>query len=71
MSYNTKNYSENGDRLIIGVTLEILDGAIINGMPKAANQAASVETEVADLVTDFNSLLEKLKTAGLMVADNE
>ena len=71
MSYNTKNYSENGDKLIIGGTLELLDGAIINGMPKAANQAASVATEVADLVTDFNSLLEKLKTAGLMVADSE
>ncbi len=71
MSYNTKNYSENGDRLIIGGTLEILDGAIINGMLKAANQAASVATEVADLVTDFNSLLEKLKAAGLMVADGE
>ena len=71
MSYNTKNYSENGDRLIIGGTLEILDGAIINGMPKAANQTASVATEVADLVTDFNSLLEKLKAAGLMVADGE
>ena len=54
-----------------GGTLEILDGAIINGMPKAANQAASVATEVADLVTDFNSLLEKLKAAGLMVADSE
>ena len=69
MSYNTKNYSENGDRLIIGGTLEILDGAIINGMPKAANQAASVATEVADLVTDFNSLLEKLKAANLMEQD--
>ena len=69
MSYNTKNYSENGDRLIIGGTLEILDGAIVNGMPKAANQAASVATEVADLVTDFNSLLEKLKAANLMEQD--
>ena len=69
MSYNTKNYSENGDRLIIGGTLELSDGAIINGMPKAANQTASVATEVADLVTDFNSLLEKLKAANLMEQD--
>ena len=69
MSYNTKNYSEDGDRLIIGGTLEILDGAIINCIPKAANQAASVATEVADLVTDFNSLLEKLKAANLMEQD--
>ena len=69
MSYNTKNYSENGDRLIIGGTLEILYGAIVNGMPKAANQTASVATEVADLVTDFNSLLKKLKAANLMEQD--
>ena len=38
-------------------------------IPKAANQADSVATEVAALVTDFNGLLAKLKAAGLMTAD--
>lgn len=38
-------------------------------IPKAANQADSVATEVAALVTDFNGLLTKLKAAGLMTAD--
>ena len=38
-------------------------------IPKAANQADSVATEVAALVTDFNGLLAKLKATGLMTAD--
>ncbi len=111
MSYNTKNYQENGDKLVIGGTLEIEDGATLTGFPgiskatsstlggikaatknegdtveikidsssaklyaptypKAANQAASTATELADLKTDFNSLLSALKTAGLMEADS-
>ena len=35
----------------------------------AANQADSVATEVSGLVADFNTLLARLKAAGLMVAD--
>ena len=69
MSYNTKNYSENGDKLVIGGTLEVLDGAKLSGFPVAENQAASVATTIADLKADFNSLLEKLKSAGLMEGD--
>ncbi len=70
MSYNTKNYSENGDKLVIGGTLELLDGAKLSGFPVAENQAPSVATTIADLKADFNSLLEKLKSAGLMEGDN-
>ena len=70
MSYNTKNYSENGDKLVIGGTLEVLDGAKLSGFPVAENQAASVATTIADLKADFNSLLEKLKSAGLMEGDD-
>ena len=70
MSYNTKNYSENGGKLVIGGTLEIKEGASITGFPKAENQADSTATTIADLKTDFNSLLEKLKTAGLMESDS-
>lgn len=70
MSYNTKNYSENGDKLVIGGTLELKDGATLNGFPKAENQADSAATTIADLKADFNSLLEKLKTAGLMKSDS-
>ena len=74
MSYNTKNYQENGEKLVIGGTLEIEDGATLTGFPsfpKAANQSASTAAELADLKTDFNNLLSKLKTAGLMEADSE
>ena len=63
MSYNTKNYSENGDTLVIGGNLKLADGATLSGFPTAENQAASSATTIADLKTDFNSLLEKLKTA--------
>ena len=70
MSYNTKNYSENGDKLVIGGTLEVLDGAQLSDFPIAENQAASVATTIADLKEDFNSLLEKLKSSGLMEGDN-
>ena len=67
MSYNTKNYTEQGgDKTIIGGTLEIKQGSSVTGLPVAANQADSTATDVAGLVTDFNALLAKLKAAGLM-----
>ena len=75
MSYNGKNYAEQGgDKWVIGGTLEIKDGASVTGLPaaevpQAANQADSVATDVPTLVSDFNGLLAKLKAAGLMTAD--
>mgnify|MGYP000925106546 FL=1 len=70
MSYNTKNYTEQGgEKTVIGGTLEILSGASVTGLPAAENQADSTAIDTAGLVTDFNALLAKLKAAGLMVAD--
>jgi hypothetical protein len=70
MSYNTKNYTEQGgDKTVIGGTLEIKQEATVTGLPVAENQADSTATEATGLVTDFNALLAKLKAAGLMVAD--
>ena len=70
MSYNTKNYTEQGgEKTVIGGTLEIKDGAVVTGLPVLDNQAASTAATVEDLVTDFNTLLTKLKTAGLMISD--
>ena len=37
----------------------------------AVNQADSIAEDAATLVTDFNSLLVKLKVAGLMAPDEE
>ncbi|MEK5393024.1 head fiber protein [Margalitia sp. FSL K6-0131] len=70
MSYNTKNYMEQGgEKWVIGGTLEILPEASVMGLPAAENQRNSTAADVAGLVTDFNALLAKLKAAGLMVAD--
>ena len=70
MSYNTKNYTEQGgDKTVISGTLEIKQEASVTGLPVAENQADSTAIDVAGLVTDFNALLTKLKAAGLMVAD--
>lgn len=72
MSYNTKNYTEQGgEKTVIGGTLEIKQEASVMGLPVADNQADSTATDTAGLVTDFNSLLAKLKAAGVMAADEE
>ena len=70
MSYNTKNFTEQGgEKTVIGGTLEIKEGAVVTGLPILDNQAASTAATVEDLVTDFNTLLTKLKAAGLMISD--
>ena len=70
MSYNTKNYTEQGgEKTVIGGTLEIKEGAVVTGLPVLDNQAASTAATVEDLVTDFNALLTKLKATGLMISD--
>ena len=75
MSYNTKNYTEQGgEKTVIGGTLEIKEGASVTGLPSdftpAENQAASTAVDVARMLADFNALLAKLKTAGLMAEDS-
>lgn len=74
MSYNIKNYTEQGgDKIVIGGTLEIADGGQVIGLPSpftpAAFQADSVATTIEELVTEFNSLLANLKAAGLMASE--
>ena len=74
MDYNTKNYTEQGgDKTVIGGTLEIKEGATVIGLPSsftpAENQAPSTAEDLTSLVADFNALLSKLKTAGLMETD--
>ncbi len=67
MSYNTKNYTEQGgEATIIGGTLKIEEGAVVTGLPQAENQADSAATTIAELKSDFNALILKLKQAGLM-----
>lgn len=80
---NCKNYlTDGGDRMVIGGTLEVLDAATVTGLKsgyateqtvgsvyQAANQASSNASTIADLKSDFNALLQKLKNAGIMAAD--
>ena len=75
--YNAKNYTEQngevtviGGKLIIEGTLEYAEGADVPSA-KAENQVASEAGTIAALKEDFNSLLAKLKAAGLMEADAE
>lgn len=73
MSYNCKNYTEQGgDVTHIGGKLIVEEGGSVEGLPaspKAENQADSTASDVAGLKADFNSLLAKLKAAGLMEPD--
>jgi hypothetical protein len=80
---NCKNYAtDGGDRLVIGGTLEVLDTATVTGLQsgyateqtagsvyQASNQAESAATTIADLKSDFNALLLKMKDSGMMAAD--
>ena len=72
--YNTKNYTEQGgEKTVIGGSLVIEEGGSVTGLPFSAceNQAESEASTIAALKEDFNSLLSKLKDAGLMEADEE
>jgi hypothetical protein len=71
MSYNTKNYTEQGgDRTVIGGELNITTGGKLAfddvEVTPAAYQADSVAVDIEGLVADFNALLSKLRTSGLM-----
>ena len=72
---NIKNYTEQGGgRWVVKGTLEIGgEGQLILGgkaIAPAAHQADSAATTIADLKTDFNALLAKLKAAGLMAGSD-
>ena len=74
MSYNTKNYTEQGgDVTHFGGKVIFEEGCEVEGnsFTPVANQADSTATTVAALKDEFNALLTKLKTAGLMEADEE
>jgi len=82
MSYNTKNYREQGgEKTVIGgevilaanAKVTIDPAAVIEGLPSgsftpAASQVDSTATTIEELVMDFNALLAKLRSAGLMAS---
>lgn len=68
---NVKNYSkQGGEHWVVEGELEIAAGGKLTFEGKevkpAASQAESNATTVAALKDDFNTLLEKLKAAGLI-----
>lgn len=76
---------QGGNKTVIGGILEIKEGAEVTGLPtptipdattstkgvvkQAATQADSTAETVEALVSDFNSLLSKLKTAGIVASE--
>lgn len=71
---NVKNYHEQGGKKwVVGGQLEIAAGGKLTfqgiELKPAAGQAESEATTIAALKEDFNSLLGRLFTAGLMVVD--
>ena len=71
MSYNAKNYNEQGgERTVIGGELFIAENGqfSFNGeiLRPADFQPQSTAVDQAALLADFNALLIKLKTAGLI-----
>ena len=74
MSYNTKNYTEQGGETThFGGKVIFEEGCEVSGVPftPAENQADSTATTVANLKEDFNALLAKLKDVGIMAPDEE
>ena len=73
MSYNTKNYTEQGgEKTVIRGTRDCPRRKIKLCWDRIQNrntQTDSTATTIADLKADFNALLAKLKTAGLMQSE--
>ena len=72
MSYNAKNYTEQGgDVTHIGGKLVFDEGGSIAGFPGAANQAAETpgSDSVAKVRTSLNTLITNLKNAGIIIPD--
>ncbi len=73
MSYNAKNYTEQGGEVThIGGKLIFDEGGSIAGFPGAKNQETESPNSdtVAKVRTSLNNLLTKLKNAGIMIPDD-
>ncbi len=70
MSYNTKNYTEQGgDITHIGGILEFGEGAELSNFPGAENFAPKTTNTAADIRADLNKLITYMKNAGIMIPD--
>lgn len=73
-----KNYNENGgDTTVIGGILDIKENAIVKVAGEevdivnkvAVSQSDSTASDITGVVTDLNTLIGKLKTAGIMASE--
>ena len=71
MSYNTKNYTEQGgDVTHIGGKLIFDEGASFSGFPGAENMVPDTSNTASKIRDDLNALIIKLKNAGIMIPDS-
>ena len=56
------------DGFVAHLTLSDLDDAPLTVGAQVAHQADSVAADIAAMVVDFNALLDKLQTAGVMAS---
>ena len=71
MSYNAKNYTEQGgDVTHIGGKLVFDEGGSIAGFPGAENFTPKNTNTAADIRSDLNGLITKLKNAGIIIPDS-
>ena len=71
MSYNAKNYTEQGGEVThIGGKLVFDDGGSIAGFPGAENFTPKTTNTAADIRSDLNGLITKLKNAGIIIPDS-
>jgi hypothetical protein len=72
-AYSVKDTYENYQRSLLDVADSLItvseDFTAVNPEGVLVNQADSTAADVAGVVADFNALLAKLKTAGLMTKD--
>lgn len=75
MSYNTKNYTEQGgEKTVIGGTLEFGPDAEVKNFPGGGGVVVAVDPgdstadSIEGLVADYNALLAALRTAGILQA---
>ena len=71
MSYNAKNYTEQGGEVThIGGKLVFDEGGRIAGFPGAENFTPKNTNTAADIRSDLNGLITKLKNAGIIIPDS-
>ena len=71
MSYNAKNYTEQGGEVThIGGKLVFDEGGSIAGFPGAENFTPKTTNTAADIRSDLNGLITKLKKAGIIIPDS-